>query len=175
MSILARTPRSVFACWDISDTWRQLLAEHFACDWGSLPFTVRLHDVTDVWFDGSNSHRRWLGHPSPETDNWYFHDLDPGRTYLADLGVSTDGGFFAVLRSRAVRTPADHCREGVIRFATPGTKVEAVTTPAPPLPTAPDAEQHTGVPGRHSVPLYGNEFDGYGALHPGAGTGGEAE
>jgi hypothetical protein len=99
VTLLVRDPEWVFAFWEVSGRDRQ---RNGVTD-GNL--VLRLYDVTDVEFDGTNAHSQFdiaVGGSS----NWYVRVPDSDRQWLAELGrVDTDGAFTVLARSNAVATP----------------------------------------------------------------------
>lgn len=97
---------SLHAYWEIDPLEKELIARHFCSDWNTLPFVIRISDVTDRFYDGTNA---WSTKVFPihfETDNWYFHELHPGRNYVADLCTfAFSGEYFTIIRSNTVWTP----------------------------------------------------------------------
>lgn len=168
LTLMVRSPHSLFAYWEVQTDWQKLIAAHFQSNWYALPLSLRLHDVTDVIFDGHNSHELRLAAPSRSVDNWYFHDVQPDRNYLVDLGTWTEEGqFFSILRSNPVRTPRDACSsQGEIRYGRVGVRATPRVESLP-HSTSPHL---VSLPSNHlknfGIPAYANEFDGYGALTP---------
>jgi hypothetical protein len=69
-------------------------------------FIMRVHDVTDIDFQGDNSHGYFDINIDLNAKRWYFNVGTPDRDYLVELGIVTkEGQFIAFLRSNAVRTP----------------------------------------------------------------------
>ncbi len=64
------------------------------------PLVIRIYDVTDVLFDGSNAHRFFDLEVASPTGNYYFGIPQLGRNYLVELGLRAgDGSFAALARS----------------------------------------------------------------------------
>ena len=63
---------------------------------------VRIHDVTDIIFDGSNSHRHFDLRVNNNEGHYTFGHDHPGRYYIAEVGFKCGGSFHAVARSGAV-------------------------------------------------------------------------
>lgn len=104
--LMVRDPHRLFAYWEVDDFKRKLVSEHFQTEWDNLPFYLRIHDVTDLMFDGYNSHSVSLIRVRPQSDNWYLNQVSSGRSYVADFGTTTwQGEFFALVRSNVVQTP----------------------------------------------------------------------
>ncbi|MEJ2683835.1 MAG: glycosyltransferase [Candidatus Sulfobium sp.] len=67
------------------------------------PIIVRVCDVTDIVFDGSNAHTFFDLHAGGLAGNYYFRVDQPARNYLAEVGLrGSDGSFAAIARSNAV-------------------------------------------------------------------------
>jgi hypothetical protein len=124
--LLVREPTSLFAYWEIDDFRKEMLSEHFRQAWSSLPLFIRLHDVTDIMFDGHNAHVSRSNQIHQSTDNWYFHNVQPDRHYIADIcTISSDNSYFTILRSNSVGTPPKYLEsrlESKIRFSKPALK-----------------------------------------------------
>ncbi len=61
---------------------------------------VRIHDVTDIIFDGSNSHTWFDIEAGGREGNYYFGNTRPARNYIAEMGLrNPDGSFYALLTS----------------------------------------------------------------------------
>lgn len=104
--LMVRDPHRLFAYWEVDDLKKKLVSEHFQTEWDNLPFYLRIHDVTDLMFDGYNSHSVSLTRVHAQSDKWYLNEVSPERSYLADFGTTTSQGeFFALLRSNVVQTP----------------------------------------------------------------------
>ncbi len=123
LTLLVRDPTSIFAYWEINDQRKRLLCEHFQRSWESFPMFIRLHDVTDIIFDGYNAHLTRTVGIHHKADNWYFHDLKPGRRYIADITtLNSQDKFFTIIRSSVVGTPPRYLNNNSqpkIRFAKP--------------------------------------------------------
>lgn len=138
------------------------MCQHFQSDWSRLPFLLRVHDVTDILFDGYAALFTTKIEVHPQSDHWYIENLQPNRNYLADFGTTTIGGqFVAILRSPTIRTPRidagtdlPFLDDGQPQFEKPGWRPDRSQD----VPTLPQADLAT--PG---TPPYANEFTGYGS------------
>jgi hypothetical protein len=100
--LMSRDPHSVYTYWELTPEFREMTARHFNCHWDHLSVVLRLYTVDEL---GSVSLAREV-EASRLTDNWMFGDLEPGRTYLVDLGTrNVYNVFVAILRSNTVNTP----------------------------------------------------------------------
>lgn len=69
---------------------------------------VRLHDVTDLRFDGTHSHYTFDTEVALEEERRYIELWSPDKDYLAEFGLRTEDGRFTVLaRSNRVHVPRD--------------------------------------------------------------------
>lgn len=119
LHVMGRDPTSLFAYWEVSNVRKQLICAHFQCEWTKLPFYLRIHDVTDIVFDGQNAHFTRTIAVQPTSTHWYIHAVDPGRKYLAQLCTTTfEQHFFVLLHSNVIETPrlAKASSEPQIRF-----------------------------------------------------------
>lgn len=67
------------------------------------PLVIRVYDVTDVLFDGSNAHSFFDIEVTNLAGNYYFGIPQLGRNYLAEVGFrSGDGSLYALARSNPV-------------------------------------------------------------------------
>lgn len=110
--LMARDPHWCYVYWDISSSYMKSKTEAAAATGENYSLVVRVYDITDVVFDGTNSHRFVDIKVSGDASNWYVNVWSPGRTYLVDLGFKTDSGkFIMIARSNTAGTPADAVSE----------------------------------------------------------------
>ncbi len=104
--LLVKEPTTIFAYWEVDELHKRLISEHFTSDWIKLPHILRVHDVTDILFDGYNAHdSKWM-QVDADCDRYYIQGVQAGRRYLVDFGTKTwHGEFFCILRSNVVETP----------------------------------------------------------------------
>lgn len=73
---------------------------------------LRVHDVTNLDFDGTNSWYSFDIHLNNDANNWYINVDRPNRSYCVDLGLKvSDGSFILLARSNIVNTPRDGMSE----------------------------------------------------------------
>jgi uncharacterized protein len=64
---------------------------------------LRLYDVTDIYFNGSNAHSSYEFQLSKETTNWSIKGIKLGRSYLTEIGYKVNQNqYFPILRSNVV-------------------------------------------------------------------------
>ncbi|HEX3015733.1 MAG TPA: DUF4912 domain-containing protein [Desulfobacteria bacterium] len=104
--LLVKEPTTLFCYWEVNDLLKDLISRHFQTDWHKLRLSVQLYDVTWIIFDGTNANSIRRISVDSLTDNWYIHEVAPGRNYIADFGVITASGqFFTIVRSNTVASP----------------------------------------------------------------------
>ena len=97
--ILTRDPRWLYAYWELSGQLAGNLSE--------APRILRVYDVSEIAFDGSNAHSFFDLEIPAEADSWYIDTRQPGRSWCVELGIKKDGKFIPFLRSNIVSTPLD--------------------------------------------------------------------
>jgi hypothetical protein len=107
MRAMPRDPQWLFAYWEISEaTRKQLRSKMGESAFSSAKRILRLLDVTDLAYDGSNAERYNDIEINESANNWYVQVPESGRTYVLELGLlTTDGKFFLATRSNTVGIP----------------------------------------------------------------------
>lgn len=104
--LMVRDPEWLFAYWEIrQDAMDSVLNTHgiMAHD---AKIVLRVYDVTDIVFDGTNAHKYFDIEVTGGARNWYIHVGEPNRSFCVDIGFLTLKGIFLTLsRSNTVRTP----------------------------------------------------------------------
>ncbi|HEY9898344.1 MAG TPA: DUF4912 domain-containing protein [Pantanalinema sp.] len=139
--LMVRDPFWVHAYWDLdAESVTRAKLE------GGAQLTLRVHDVTDLVFNGANSHYHFdVAMPFDFQRVWYFNVPNDGRTYLAEVGyLRHDGRFIALARSNAGTTPQSKISSIISdRFVDPEVSPGVAAAPAPqvqqpsPPPAAP--------------------------------------
>src|SRR5256885_16689906 len=100
---LLKDPYWSFIWWQVN--WSGAIAQivarggRGAADAG--PPVIRVHDVTDIIFDGHHSHGYVEIEQIWQTDHWYFQLPGSGRNYCAEIGIRR-GDLFVVARSNTL-------------------------------------------------------------------------
>jgi hypothetical protein len=102
-------PRAYFLVKDPHWTfvWWGLPAALLAALGPEEPLWLRVHDVTDIVFDGTNSHHHFDIRVGRLTDHWYLRLDVPNRVYCAEIGHKVGGVFVPLVRSNAAVLPPD--------------------------------------------------------------------
>ncbi len=104
LTLLVRDPWWIFAYWEVTprreeEVWN--LVRSRGSRGGQK--VLRVYDVTDG--DISRSRHFFDIEVQDSLGNWYVEVGAPDRAWVAEIGVRTDRGFFAFVRSNVVRTP----------------------------------------------------------------------
>jgi Domain of unknown function (DUF4912) len=117
LSLVALGPREIFAAWHVHrDDWRTAL-EWLGSEGVRATLSLRVHDVTDIEFHGSNAHGfRYVDVAPGESSRSVGFD-SPGRSVVATLGArSPSGHFHALAHAGPTHMPRDNwAPDGPIR------------------------------------------------------------
>jgi hypothetical protein len=104
---LPRDPQWLYAYWELSDQTIELLRRHVGANvLVASRWVLRVLDVTDVVYDGTNAWRSIDIDLAPHAMSWYVKVWEPGRSYMLQLGIITpDQKFFSAVNSNAANTP----------------------------------------------------------------------
>jgi len=108
---LVKDPHWTFLWWEISHHTQARIACALEVEPQQLERRLCIHDVTDVMFDGTNSHPRWDVPISGETDHWYLHISQANRVYCAEVVLSAAGRSRVAVRSNPAHLPPE-CPSG---------------------------------------------------------------
>ncbi|MCM8798425.1 MAG: DUF4912 domain-containing protein [Candidatus Omnitrophica bacterium] len=105
--LLVRDPWWLHAYWEISEDKEAELRRKLGEDlYQRSRHILRVYDITDIDFDGTNAHSYFDIEITGGADNWYIEVGKPNRTWCVELGILTpDKKFFLICRSNIVRTP----------------------------------------------------------------------
>ncbi|MCM8791538.1 MAG: DUF4912 domain-containing protein [Candidatus Omnitrophica bacterium] len=103
-----RDPWWIHAYWEISIHTYERVKSELREFFHSAKKTLRVYDVTNIIFDGTNAHRYFDIEINDYANNWYIDVGGPGRSWCVDLGLKLpDNRFITLVRSNVVRTPLD--------------------------------------------------------------------
>jgi len=105
--LLPKDPDWLFLFWEITGlTYDYIKSQNGYDIFDRSKTIVRLHDTTNIIFDGFNSHSYTDTDIVFEAKSWYLRAPKAGRAYVADIGIITPQGRFILLaRSNAVTLP----------------------------------------------------------------------
>jgi hypothetical protein len=107
MRALPRDPLWIFAYWEVSGETIELIRRHVGADvYNSSKWLLRVLDVSDIFYDGTNAWRQMDIELAPYASSWYVKVWEAGRTYMLQCGIVTpDSRFFSAVNSNAVQMP----------------------------------------------------------------------
>lgn len=104
--LMIRDPYWAYVYWEINDELRQREGiERFNHDKKML---LRVYDVTDIQFNGSNAHSFYDIYINDYALSWFVNLPSPGRSYCVELAYIDNRGHFKVIaRSNVSQAPRD--------------------------------------------------------------------
>jgi len=103
---LLKDPHWAFLWWSISEDIRKRLFGSLSLSRPGL--SLRFHDITDILFDGGNSHSFLEVAASETSDHWYIRLPVAGRVYCAEVGFHDQlGRYLPAVRSNALWLPPE--------------------------------------------------------------------
>ncbi|UFP95759.1 DUF4912 domain-containing protein [Gloeobacter morelensis] len=136
--ILPRDPQWAYVYWDVPNEHREELRRQ-----GGQQLSLRLYDVTDISFNGYNSHSVQEFPCDELAREWYIPIPISDRDFVTDIGYRTgDGRWLVAARSASVRIPPMYPSDWIDdRFVTipfeMDLKGKTVYTLVPPYAAAP--------------------------------------
>lgn len=106
LTLLARDPHWIHAYWELSSQSVDEMRRRLGAAFDAAKYVLRMHDVTQVEFNGQNSNQSFDIEVAPQTKNWYMNLWCDNVAYCSQLGVQTpDGQFHPLAQSNTVNTP----------------------------------------------------------------------
>jgi len=103
-----RDPRWIHSYWEIRNRTIDGLKHKLGDEFYRAKKILRVYDVTNIIFDGTNANSFFDIQYNDFANSWYIDTNGPGRSWCVDLGLMlTNGRFITILRSNVVRTPLD--------------------------------------------------------------------
>ncbi len=103
-----RDPWWLFAYWEVTPATFERVFRALGDRAHGAQATLRVYDISNLAFNGSNAHRFFditLAHGAA---SWYIDTGGPGRSWCVDFGVKlASGEFITILRSNTVHTPLE--------------------------------------------------------------------
>lgn len=95
--------QKVLLCWQAVELPKRVAVHFFQTEFDELIQVVRVYDVTNILFNGSNApHYYEMAVPNSQ-QYWFVKGLPANRYYLTELGVVVaENGFFPLLRSNHI-------------------------------------------------------------------------
>ena len=108
MVLQVRDPWWLHTYWEIRHATIERYKSELGSDFFHAKRVLRVYDVTNLIFNGSNAHKFSDIHINDHATSWYIDTAGPGRSWCVDYGLLLpDGRFITILRSNVVQTPLD--------------------------------------------------------------------
>ncbi|MDO8488838.1 MAG: DUF4912 domain-containing protein [Candidatus Omnitrophota bacterium] len=103
-----RDPHWLHAYWELKISTIEGLKVRLGDDFFRARKALRVYDVTNIIFNGSNANSFFDIVINDFANSWYINTAGPGRFWCVDLGlILADGSFITIIRSNVVQTPLD--------------------------------------------------------------------
>lgn len=125
LRVLPKDPNWLFVYWEISEETIDTAINKTGIEqFKAAKPILRLLDITDIEYNGTNAWKYFDVHVHYYANNWYVKVPEPGRTYIVEYGNITSGvTFFPMMQSNVVKTPRDNYSEIIDeKWSTAGTK-----------------------------------------------------
>lgn len=105
--LMVRDPYWCYTYWDFSAPTRSQITRWYRELTGPKA-VLRIYDVTNRNFDGTNANSFFDLDINFDAGNWYLEVGKPDRSFLVEIGIRDQyGRFYVIARSNVVRTPRD--------------------------------------------------------------------
>jgi len=103
-----RDPRWLHSYWELKGQTVEGLKNSLGDDFYRAKRVLRVYDVTNIIFNGTNANSFFDIVINDYANSWYIDTNGPGRSWCLDLGLMlANGKFITILRSNVVQTPID--------------------------------------------------------------------
>lgn len=111
--LLPRDPHWMFTYWEVTDEIKNSIINQIGKDnFDRSQSILRVHDVTGIEFNGSNSIKFLDISCSLDARNWYIYVEDLDRWWCVELGLRTpENQFILIARSNFIRLPPGRVSE----------------------------------------------------------------
>lgn len=101
-----RDPWWMHTYWEVQGATFEALKARLGDEFYQSRRLLRVYDVSQIIFNGTNAHRFFDIHINEYANSWYIDTGSPGRSWCVDLGLLlSDGRFITIVRSNTVSTP----------------------------------------------------------------------
>ncbi|MCM8782803.1 MAG: DUF4912 domain-containing protein, partial [Candidatus Omnitrophica bacterium] len=104
----SRDPWWIHAYWELTPRLYEKVKSELKDEFFQAKRILRVYDISNIIFDGTNAHRYFDIEINDYANNWYIDVGGPGRSWCVDLGLKLpDNRFITLIRSNVVHTPLD--------------------------------------------------------------------
>jgi hypothetical protein len=106
ITVMVRDPFWAYAYWEIEPEKLEELKRTIGKDAQQAQMILRVYDITDIEFNGTNAHHYFDIEITAMANNWYINLGAPHKTFCLDIGLkTTTGEFYLLARSNIIKTP----------------------------------------------------------------------
>jgi len=105
---MVRDPYWVYLYWDFDGATNNRIGELYKSYGEGLYPIIRIYEITNILFNGSNANKFWDVEINLDARNWYLYLGEPDKSFIFDIGlVDYNGTFYLLARSNVIRMPLD--------------------------------------------------------------------
>jgi uncharacterized protein len=98
----------IHSYWEVTGHTYERLKKDLKDEFFRAKKILRVYDVSNIIFDGSNANNSFDIQVHDHSSSWYIDTGGPGRSWCVDLGLLlSDGRFIMIVRSNTVCTPIE--------------------------------------------------------------------
>jgi len=106
LRLLSRDPHFIHAYWELAPKDMQTMQQRMGPEFDRSNYVLRMHDVTNIDFNGENSNQSFDIDIAPHINNWYINLWCDNVSYCGELGMRTpEGHFHPYAQSNVAMTP----------------------------------------------------------------------
>ena len=106
--IQVRDPYWMHAYWEISEDKTNSVSRDLGRRLHDARHILRVYDITNVIFDGSNANKYFDININDYASSWYINGGEAGRSFCVEIGyLLADGRFIMIARSNYINMPID--------------------------------------------------------------------
>ncbi len=104
--LLVRDPFWSHAAWDLNPNTPQATAWRHGLNLSEFHIALRMYDVTDIEFNGTNAHKFFDIDVNMLKGSWYLNVPEDDRNYCVEVGLKNGrGDFYMMARSNVILVP----------------------------------------------------------------------
>jgi hypothetical protein len=104
--MLPRDPIWIYVYWEINQSTIESIKNKYGQNFDHSALTIRIYDVTDINFDGTNANKSFDISVNPNAASWYVNVGEFNRSWCVDMGyILKNGEFITVARTNSMAMP----------------------------------------------------------------------
>ncbi len=119
LTLTLTSPNRVVCQWELEEWFLQAIQHMFQTPINQTAYDLRLYDVSDIIFNGSNAHHMHSFKVPTNSHYWFVKGLRRNRSYICEIGFLTEQqSFFPLLRSNPIHTPYEQAEQQLMMYST---------------------------------------------------------